>query len=69
MLFLLQITTFWELFRRLDNVLASPHAARITRTIIYMLYMIHLNAAAYYALSKWEGINTTEWTYDGEGNA
>ena len=61
--------TYWELFQRFDTILASPHAARITRTMLYMMYMIHFNSCAYYGLSKLEGIGTTTWTFDGAGNA
>ncbi|ODM95313.1 Cyclic nucleotide-gated cation channel beta-1 [Orchesella cincta] len=63
------VETFWELFRRLDTVLAHPHRARIFNTCLYMLYMIHCVACSYYALSTWEGIGATTWTFDGHGNA
>jgi len=36
-MFELQITTFWELFARLDTRLSSPFAARISKTLLYML--------------------------------
>jgi hypothetical protein len=64
-----KIESFWELFQRFDTILASPHSARIIRTCIYMMYMIHANACAYYGLSTWEGIGSTTWTFNGIGNA
>ncbi|CAL8070629.1 unnamed protein product [Orchesella dallaii] len=65
----LKVETFWELFRRLDTVLANPHRARIGNSCLYMLYMIHCFACSYYFLSTWEGIGATTWTFDGHGNA
>ncbi|XP_035706955.1 cyclic nucleotide-gated cation channel beta-3 [Folsomia candida] len=60
---MLKIDTYWELFQRFDTILASPHSARITKTLIYMVYMIHANACVYYGLSKFEGLCSTTWTF------
>ncbi|CAG7734016.1 unnamed protein product [Allacma fusca] len=62
---LLKMDCFWEMFLKLDSVVASPHPVRITRSILYMLYLIHMYACAYYWLSTWE-INTgyqTDWIF------
>lgn len=61
--------TFWDFFNLVDKLIASPHIIRITRTLLYMMYLIHLNACAYYAFSAWEGIGTNNFVYNGEGNA
>ncbi|UYV66306.1 CNGB1 [Cordylochernes scorpioides] len=66
---LLKIQTFWEFFNRVDAVARSPYIIRITRTLIYMMYLIHLNACAYYAMSTWEGIASNTWVFQGIGNA
>lgn len=58
-----QVDTYWELFQRFDTILASPHSARITKTLIYMIYMIHANACVYYGMSEFEGLCSTSWTY------
>lgn len=66
---LLKMHTFWDFFNLVDKLIASPHIIRITRTLLYMMYLIHLNACAYYAFSAWEGIGTNNFVYNGEGNA
>ena len=53
----------------MDAVLAKPYVLRIVKTVNYMLYLIHLNACAYYAVSAWEGIGSNSFVYDGVGNA
>ena len=60
---------FWEFTDRLDAILAKPYFLRIIKTINYMLYLIHLNACAYYAISEWEGLGTNTFVYDNKGNA
>ena len=67
--FTVQASGFWEFWEQAEKVASSPHALRIVRTIIYMLYMIHLKGCAYYILSAYEGIGSNSWTYDGEGSA
>ncbi|KAK9737233.1 Ion transport protein [Popillia japonica] len=66
---LLKMHTFWDFFNLVDKLIASPHIIRITRTLLYMMYLIHLNACAYYAFSAWEGIGSNNFVYNGEGNA
>ena len=61
--------TFWDFFNLVDKLIASPHIIRITRTLLYMMYLIHLNACAYYAFSAWEGIGSNNFVYNGMGNA
>ncbi|XP_023313009.1 cyclic nucleotide-gated cation channel beta-1 [Anoplophora glabripennis] len=61
--------TFWEFFCFVDKLLANPYIIRITRTLLYMMYLIHLNACAYYAFSAWEGIGSNNFVFNGKGNA
>ncbi|PSN44756.1 hypothetical protein C0J52_10732, partial [Blattella germanica] len=61
---LLKVQTFWEFFERVDNLVASPYLVRMVRTSTYMLYLIHLNACAYYAFSSWQGLGTNGWMRD-----
>ncbi|XP_040575637.1 cyclic nucleotide-gated channel beta-3 [Lepeophtheirus salmonis] len=62
---------YWEFIERLDSVLAKPYFLRIFKTLNYMLYLIHLNACAYYLFSDYQGIGSKDnaFIYNGEGNA
>uniref|UniRef100_A0A8C4RQA2 Cyclic nucleotide gated channel subunit beta 3, tandem duplicate 1 n=1 Tax=Erpetoichthys calabaricus TaxID=27687 RepID=A0A8C4RQA2_ERPCA len=42
--------------------------AWVIRTTGYLLYILHLNSCLYYMASDYEGIASTKWVYDGEGN-
>ena len=66
---IIKCIAFWEFTERLDSVLAKPYFLRIVKTVTYMLYLIHLNACAYFAISAWEGIGVNDFVYNGEGNA
>jgi hypothetical protein len=62
----LKIGAYYEFIYRLDAVMSKPFILRIFKTISTMLYLIHLNACAFYAISAWEGIGTNSFVYDGE---
>lgn len=64
-----KLHTFWAFFDLVDKLIASPHIIRVTRTLLYMMYLIHINACAYYAFSLWEGIGSNNFVYNGRGNA
>ncbi|XP_014249792.1 cyclic nucleotide-gated cation channel beta-1 [Cimex lectularius] len=66
---LLKIHTFWEFFNHFDKVSPSPYIVRTARTLTYMIYLVHLNACAYYAVSVNEGIASNHWVFNGVGNA
>ena len=68
---MIKVIAFWEFTARLDAILAKPYFLRIFKTVVNMLYLIHLNACAYYLISAWEGIGTNGFVYDGDpkGNA
>lgn len=53
---LFKMHTFFEFFGLVDRRLANPYTIRITKTFMYMMYLIHLNACAYYAFSIYEGM-------------
>ncbi|XP_053206500.1 cyclic nucleotide-gated cation channel beta-3-like [Panonychus citri] len=66
---LLKFQTFSTFFDTIDAIAKWPYFFRVTRTLIYMMFLIHLNACAYYYVSYLEGFNANEWVYRGEGNA
>ncbi|VDM62839.1 unnamed protein product [Angiostrongylus costaricensis] len=51
---LAKIHSFWQLFDLLDNSFSSPSVIRVTRTLSYMVYIIHCNSCVYYLLSAWQ---------------
>ncbi len=53
----------------MDAKLSRPHVLRIVKTVNYMLYLIHLNACGYYAISAYEGIGSNSFVHNGQGNA
>lgn len=69
LLIFIKIQTFWEFFDHFDSVLSSPYVVRVTRTLTYMVYLVHLNACAYYYVSVKEGLATNNWVFNGQGNA
>lgn len=52
-----------SLLRLLDVV------ARVIRTSTYLLYSLHINACLFYWGSAYEGLGSTKWVYNGQGNA
>lgn len=44
-------------------------SCRVARTTGYLLYMLHLNACAYFVASMHQGLASTTWVYDGKGTA
>lgn len=41
---------------------------RVIRTTGYLLFILHINACIYYWASNYQGIGSTKWVYNGEGN-
>nr|CDJ81705.1 Ion transport and Cyclic nucleotide-binding domain containing protein [Haemonchus contortus] len=77
---LTKIHSFWQLFDLLDNSFSSPSVIRVTRTLSYMIYIIHCNSCIYYLLSAWQAFGQiayhengkwylNKWVYNNQGNA
>ncbi|XP_065524609.1 cyclic nucleotide-gated cation channel beta-3 [Lathamus discolor] len=65
---ILKHNTFFEFNDRLEAVLDKAYIYRVIRTTGYLLFILHINACLYYWASDYEGLGSTRWVYDGEGN-
>ncbi|XP_063800341.1 cyclic nucleotide-gated cation channel beta-1-like, partial [Pseudophryne corroboree] len=66
---LLKYMAFFEFNNRLEAILSKAYIYRVIRTTAYLLYCLHMNACLYYWASDYEGLRSTKWVYDGEGNS
>nr|XP_008542561.1 PREDICTED: cyclic nucleotide-gated cation channel beta-3-like [Equus przewalskii] len=64
----LKYTSFFEFNHHLESIMDKAYIYRVIRTTGYLLFTLHINACIYYWASNYEGIGTTRWVYDGEGN-
>ncbi|XP_041095951.1 cyclic nucleotide-gated cation channel beta-3-like [Polyodon spathula] len=65
---LMKYKSFFEFNERLEAILSKAYIYRVFRTTGYLLFSLHINACIYYWASEYEGIGSTKWVYDGEGN-
>ncbi|OCT76958.1 cyclic nucleotide-gated cation channel beta-3 [Xenopus laevis] len=65
---LLKYASFFEFNDRLEAVLEKAYIYRVFRTTGYLLFILHINGCIYYWASSYEGIASTKWVYDGNGN-
>ncbi|KAM9374302.1 LOW QUALITY PROTEIN: cyclic nucleotide-gated channel beta-1 [Phaethornis superciliosus] len=65
----LKYMAFFEFNSRLEAILSKAYVYRVIRTTAYLLYSLHVNSCLYYWASAYEGLGSTAWVYDGEGNS
>ncbi|KAM9690438.1 cyclic nucleotide-gated channel beta-3 [Dama dama] len=65
---MLKYTSFFEFNHHLESIMNKAYIYRVIRTTGYLLFTLHINACLYYWASTYEGIGSTRWVYDGEGN-
>ncbi|XP_055459177.1 LOW QUALITY PROTEIN: cyclic nucleotide-gated cation channel beta-3 [Psammomys obesus] len=65
---ILKFTSFFEFNHHLESIMDKAYVYRVIRTTGYLLFLLHVNACVYYWASDYEGIGTTKWVYNGEGN-
>ncbi|KAF3822596.1 hypothetical protein GH733_007970, partial [Mirounga leonina] len=65
---ILKYTSFFEFNHQLESLMDKAYIYRVIRTTGYLLFTLHINACIYYWVSDYEGIGTTKWVYNGEGN-
>ncbi|CAJ1049897.1 Cyclic nucleotide-gated cation channel beta-1 [Xyrichtys novacula] len=66
---LLKYVAFFEFNDRIEAVMKKAYIYRVIRTSTYLLYSLHINACLFYWGSDYEGLGSTKWVYNGEGNA
>uniref|UniRef100_A0A8D2AG81 Cyclic nucleotide gated channel subunit beta 3 n=1 Tax=Sciurus vulgaris TaxID=55149 RepID=A0A8D2AG81_SCIVU len=64
----LKYTSFFQFNHHLESIMDKAYIYRVIRTTGYLLFILHINACIYYWASSYEGIGTTRWVYNGEGN-
>ncbi|XP_054985311.1 cyclic nucleotide-gated cation channel beta-3 [Sorex araneus] len=65
---MLKYTSFFEFNHHLESIMEKAYIYRVIRTTGYLLFTLHINACIYYWASTYEGIGSTKWVYNGEGN-
>ncbi|XP_067327023.1 cyclic nucleotide-gated channel beta-1 [Anolis sagrei] len=65
----LKYLAFFEFNNRLEAILRKAYVYRVIRITAYLLFSLHLNCCLYYWASSWQGLGSTSWVYDGEGNS
>uniref|UniRef100_A0A8C2VB88 Cyclic nucleotide gated channel subunit beta 3 n=1 Tax=Chinchilla lanigera TaxID=34839 RepID=A0A8C2VB88_CHILA len=65
---ILKYTSFFEFNHHLESTMHKAYIYRVIRTTGYLLFILHINTCIYYWASNYEGIGTTKWVYNGEGN-
>ncbi|XP_070798251.1 cyclic nucleotide-gated channel beta-3 [Pituophis catenifer annectens] len=65
---ILKHLTFFEFNDKLEAIMDKAYIYRVIRTIGYLLFILHINACLYYWVSTYQGLGSTKWVYDGEGN-
>nr|VZH94132.1 unnamed protein product [Spirometra erinaceieuropaei] len=51
-----------EFFDRTDQRVNVGFAVRLAKTLIYMIYIIHVECCGYYAFNRIQGLNATSWS-------
>uniref|UniRef100_G1NSC1 Cyclic nucleotide-binding domain-containing protein n=1 Tax=Myotis lucifugus TaxID=59463 RepID=G1NSC1_MYOLU len=65
---ILKYRSFFEFNHRLESIMNRAYIYRVARTAGCLLFALHVNACIYYWASNHQGIGTTRWVYNGEGN-
>ncbi|XP_072836735.2 cyclic nucleotide-gated channel beta-1 isoform X1 [Pogona vitticeps] len=65
----LKYLAFFEFNSRLEAILSKAYVYRVIRITAYLLFSLHVNCCLYYWASTFQGLGSTTWVYDGEGNS
>lgn len=64
----LQLPVMMEFFDRADLRVSVGFAFRLAKTMIYLIYVIHVESCGYYAFNRIHGLNATEWSIGNSDN-
>nr|XP_028595220.1 cyclic nucleotide-gated cation channel beta-1 isoform X2 [Podarcis muralis]XP_028595221.1 cyclic nucleotide-gated cation channel beta-1 isoform X2 [Podarcis muralis]XP_028595222.1 cyclic nucleotide-gated cation channel beta-1 isoform X2 [Podarcis muralis] len=65
----LKYMAFFEFNNRLEAILSKAYVYRVVRITAYLLFSLHVNSCLYYWASSSQGLGSTAWVYNGEGNS
>ncbi|XP_074865222.1 cyclic nucleotide-gated channel beta-1 [Carettochelys insculpta] len=65
----LKYMAFFEFNNRLEAILSKAYVYRVIRATAYLLFSLHINSCLYYWASSYQGLGSTTWVYNGEGNS
>ncbi|VDM04322.1 unnamed protein product [Schistocephalus solidus] len=65
---LLKFPILVEFFDRTDQRVSVGFAVRLAKTLIYMLYIIHVECCGYYVFNRIQGLNATSWSIGQRSN-
>ena len=57
---------YFNFLNKCEQLLPNPYVFRITKTLINLLYVIHITTCLYFAMSTFSGIGSNSWAYDGK---
>ena len=63
---ILRYNAYSEFVVKCEQHLKSPHLFRITKTLMYLIFVIHITACLYFAMSTDFGIGKNPWVYQGD---
>ena len=63
---ILRYKDYSEFVVKCEQHLKSPHLFRITKTLMYLIFVIHMSACLYFAMSTDFGIGKNPWVYQGD---
>ncbi|XP_042294565.1 cyclic nucleotide-gated cation channel beta-1 isoform X2 [Sceloporus undulatus] len=65
----LKYLAFFEFNNRLEAILSKAYVYRVIRITAYLLFSLHVNCCLYYWASSSQGLGSSAWVYNGEGNS
>lgn len=57
-----------EFFDRADLRVSIGFAFRLTKIMVYLIYVIHVESCGYYAFNRFHGLNASDWSIGNNNN-